>query len=50
MYWLVLSTFFWTHTFGQYASETECLEAAKHEPWYVTTRCVPVPEPVDHKH
>lgn len=50
MYWLVLSTWFWASTYGQYPTETECRDAAKHEPWYVTARCIPVPKPKDHQH
>ena len=50
MYWLVLSTLFWSATFGQYSTEAERRDAARDEPWYVTARCKPVPEPKDHKH
>lgn len=49
MYWLVLSTFFWAATFGDYHDKAEC-EAAKAEAvWYMKGVCVPAPNKA-HEH
>lgn len=47
MYWLVLSTFFWGWSFGNYATLEECEKAAESAPWYTTTACVPLPKQPD---
>lgn len=50
-YWLVLNTFFWAMTFGNYASEAECLRAAKEAPRSVSASCIVQPKPVEqHTH
>lgn len=50
MYWMVFTTLFWAWTFGSYDDLGACQEAARNAPWYVSTSCVPMPEPHDHKH
>ena len=49
MYWLLVSSLFWAHTFGNYDSIDDCKAAAKDAPWYTSATCVPFPEE-NHKH
>lgn len=43
MYWLVLSTLFWSATYGNYPSKEACETASRNAPLYVSATCIPLP-------
>lgn len=50
MYWLILTTPFWLHAFGQYATLEDCQRAREQAPWYASANCLPAPKPMEDSH
>lgn len=44
MYWLVLSTLFWSHAFGPYSGLESCERAAPDVPAFTRAICVRAPD------
>ena len=44
MYWLVMSTFFWSASYGMYATKVECEESAKEAFLWQSAICLKAPE------
>lgn len=44
MYWLMLSTLFWSHAFGPYPGLETCKQAAPEVPAFTRAICVRTPD------